>query len=88
MTEYEQNRARHLCVPGGSIRLPRCLCEHATLTPAMIEHTDTRDGVEWNYYPVCPVHGIRAIEPVMTGDMKPATTLAGKARVVSKELSR
>lgn len=86
MTTYETNRARYLAVPGGSIRLPRCLCEHASLTPAMIEYTTVQNGVEWNYYPVCPVHGIRAIEPVLTSDLKPVVTLAG-TRVTNERLS-
>jgi hypothetical protein len=83
MTSYELSRSRYLAVPGGSIRpLNGCLCLHTSLTPGMIERYETVGGVKWAVYQACPVHGIRAIEPVLTADLKPVTTLAGKARAV------
>ena len=69
MNTYKLNRARYLAVPGGSIRIPACLCLHSALRPEMIERIETHDGVRWFVYRSCPIHGVQAIEPVLTAEI-------------------
>lgn len=82
-TQYETNRARHLCVPGGSVRLigppaPVCTVEdrRAIVGCYLVEE----DGTVWCIYDRC-VHGYAEVTTLYSPLLEQTETDANQAPV-------
>lgn len=66
MSTYTDQRSRYLCVPGGSVRLPKCRCLVDDISDDDIEFYGVdAAGIWWASWPACPAHpSNRHVSPV------------------------